>query len=257
MTCPVVQAIKTIRGGGLYTENNDENFIKIGGGDVEYACDDATYYINLRLMEVARFELVKPNLQKYEEKFVKMFAKYSGENRKYLYRQIIDDSQMRRLLYRQLMALFDSIAVLEKWILTQVMKQSKKGTSINVSIPDIFLLPCVFDDIYYDTDLLLGTMNKIIEYAQKINVNALLESPVEEKFETMEDEVPLKIDMADEIPVTKCGTLDEYKAATKKILDFEIETANYVRSVEAFQTRVMKYINRILNFINNIMISAR
>ncbi len=52
MSCPVVKAIKEIRGGWDAWDNEDRGLIKING--VEYVCTATVFYLTIRKMEYAR-----------------------------------------------------------------------------------------------------------------------------------------------------------------------------------------------------------
>lgn len=103
MSCPVVQAIKEIRGAGLYKddpEESAENVIKLGGEGDEFVCDDMTFYMMARKMELARFELSKPDFAQCKSKYARMFKDVVGNDYSQLYKKIIDKALKKKFLYK-------------------------------------------------------------------------------------------------------------------------------------------------------------
>jgi hypothetical protein len=261
-TCPLVVAIGKIRGGGLYTddeEQNNNNIVTVGGnGDTEYICDDTSYWINLRLIETARFEISKPSLDLCKRKFQRMYGDYKGKTREYIYTKIIAESQMKKLMYKQFIALVESLVKLDDWLLAKVDDNARKGKPINITVPDIMLLPHVDVEIIYKPEVLTSTMNSILQYMSKLNINSLLKDPLTIEFGSVPDFNPVNsVNMNDIIPYPdKLTSADDYLTAMKKLSDFEIETAKYVQDIEKYHCEVISKVNCVFHAMQKIMMTS-
>lgn len=257
--CPVVKAIGEIRGGGIYSDDAEEtnnNLIKIGGSDseVEFVCDDMSFYIMSRKMELARFELSKPNLAVIEAKYNAMFRDVVGIDYSALYTRIIDRALKKKYIYDQFVQLVDLLGSMEQTIAAKVDALGRKGQPINISLPDIFLLPHVDTLIVYRPDILADTMNKIIDYVNKININALLKEPLNihiprvEKFAGSPPDMKTKIE-----PVQSTSSPEEFLAGMHKILDQELVVAKYIQEIEKYQCEVINHVNKVYDACKKII----
>ncbi len=258
-TCPLVQAINQIRGGGFYNdgaEESDGTIVKIGGGDTEYVCDDTSYYINVRFIELARFELSKPNVEQCKAKFNKLFG-WMSENatRRDVCRRMIDASSMKALVYNQFIKLIDILGKLNDFIVAAVVDAGRQGRRVNVSIPDILFPPDVDVYIIYNTKLLTHTMNLVLSYMSKLNINDLLDAPITEKFDVIPDFKPsVDLNFGEKIPAASAlQTPEQYMARMKALLQFEADTAKYVQEVEKYNCGVVNQVNRVFSVVEKII----
>lgn len=257
--CPLIVAIGDIRTGGFYSddaEDLDNAVVCVGGGDTEYVCDDTSYYLNLRMIEIARFELAKPDLEKCRAKFERMYGWLQGKTREQLYRKLIDDSQMKRLLYRQFLSLVEAIVRLEDLISVKVIEHSRKGKPINVTIPDIMLLPHIDTQIIYEPAVLTKTMNAILGYMDKLNIGSMLSGPIGETFELVPDFAPTHIpNFKDIAPKLRAplGSPEQYINEMKILLSFETETTKYIQELERYHCLVINHVNKVHRVMKKII----
>lgn len=245
MTCPVVRVIREIRGSGLYDDDNSSNVIKLGGADNEFICDDMTFYITVRKMEFARFELSRPDYAACKQFYAKKFKNIVNIDYSQLYKRIIDDALKKKFLYRQFVDLVEIMGEIEQMVELKVIKSARKGLPINISIPDIFILPHIDQLIIYRTDILAQTMNKIIDYVNKINVNTMLSEPVISNIQhvpAFTGDVPV---MTTQIPELTASNADEYITGMQSILNHEMVVANYIHSIEKYQCSVINHLNQV------------
>ncbi|SIP86076.1 Hypothetical protein PACV_363 [Pacmanvirus A23] len=256
MTCPVVAAIKEIRGAGLYSDDDSQNMIKLGGSDAEVSmiCDEMSFYIMVRKMDMARFELSKPNDVQCKLKYAKMFKNIAGRDYAAIYALLIDSVLKKKFMYNQFVELVNLIGKMEELIEIKVLEVGKAGKSINVTIPDIFLLPNIDMLIIYRPDILEATINKIIDYINKLNVNSLISTNVQTGVKLVEKFTADRPDM--DTVVTKIEnayTVEEYLAKMKEILEHEMRVADYVRLVEKYQCTVINHLNSVYDICKKII----
>ena len=131
----------------------------------------------------------------------------------------------------------------------------RRGQSVNVTIPDILFPPDIDVYIIYNTKLLTHTMNLILSYMGKLNINDLLATPITETFDLVPDFVPtVNIDLDEIIPTASAPqTPEEYIARMKALLQFEIDTAKYVQEVEKYNCGVVNQVNRVFKVVEKII----
>jgi hypothetical protein len=258
MTCPVVAAIREIRGAGLYKDDCEESpddVIKLGGNntDIEFVCDDMTFYMMTRRMELARFELSKPDFAQCKAKYTRMFKNIVGIDYSTLYTRIINQALKKKFLYKQFVELVELIGETEQLIEIKVNSAARRGVPINISIPDIILLPHIDQLIIYRTDILCATMNKIINYMNKINVNSLLSEPVNSNIPQIKPFAVTPPDMKTQIPEIDATDADEFLAGMKRTLEHEMAVASYIREVEKYQCGVINHVNMAYDVCKKII----
>jgi len=102
-------------------------------------------------------------------------------------------------------------------------------------------------------DILCATMNKIIDYTNKINVNSILTEPVNSNISQIKPFAVTPPDMKTMIPEVDAADADEFLAAMKKTLEHEMVVANYIREVEKYQCGVINHINSVYDICKKII----
>lgn len=252
--CPVVKTICEIRGAGTYIDDpelHDNNVIKIGG--VEFVCDDMSFYIMSRKMRLARFELSRPSLIACEAGYSNMFRNVVGIDYATLYTRIIDSALKKKYVYYQFMQLVDLIGEMEQLIIARIDTAGRSGQSINISLPDLFLLPHLDRCIVARPDVLAHTMDKIIEYINKINVNALLKEPVRGIVPRVAKFSCLAPDMKTVIPPIDASSVEEFISGMHKTLEHEIVVASYIQDIEKYHCMVINHMNQVYDICKKII----
>lgn len=257
MTCPVVKTIKEIYGAGWHDGDDTESLesvIKIGGNDsTEYVCGETVFYMTMRKMDLARFEL-KLNtfdLNFIKKKFLREYKYLMGVTYAEIYQKIIDDV-LTKHLYNQFVNLIDLIAQMEEMVATMVEVLGRKGKAINISLPDIILLPNIDKLILYNPDILHYTVNKIVDYANKINIKSLISIktipiPHIDKFDTPAP------DMKTRTPEFIPQQPSDYYDAMKVLSKHEIIVAEYVYDIEKYHCKVINHMNFIYDLCKKII----
>src|ERR1700744_2611681 len=244
-TCPVANVIKDIYGAG-WDDDDSARLIKLGGSDTEIVCDDVSWYIMSRKIELARFELSAPDFAACELKYEKMFSRLAGMKYSAAYIVIMDSALQKKYLHEQFTRLIDLLAEMEQIISTRIATLARANAQINISLPDIFLLSNVDKIILYRPDLIAGVINKIIDYANGFQINAILTSPAGAKIPSVEQFKPPGIDLHASIPLSpRTHTADEYIIFMKKILEHECVIADYIRDIEKYHCIIINHMNKI------------
>lgn len=248
--CPVVRVIRDIRGGGIYVDDSEESaerVIKLGGSEntTEFIFDDMSFYIMSRKMELARFELSKPTLVACENKYKSMFRDMVDIDYTSLYTRIIDRAFKKKYIYQQFVQLIDLLSELEELILARVDNMGRTNQPINISLPDMFLLPHVDQLIIYRPDILANTMNQIINYINRININALLKEPLRDTVSPVEPFSSTPPNMNTRIEKISANSVESYLTGMKNILAQELEVALYIREIEGYQCKVINHVNKV------------
>lgn len=244
--CPVVKAIANIKTGGLYSdEDQEENSVKIK--DVDYVCDNVSFYTNLRIINFARFELLKPTIEQYKEKFAQLYPWIQDgqiEISPYiLYNNIIESSKMGKYIYSQFIRIVDSIANLEKFISDNIIVN--KNYPLNISLPTLVLPYDANIKLIYSPQLLQMFMNKIISYVNNINLS--LERRIEiDPIAEFTDKIP-----DDNISIS--SDLAAYRENIHKLLDAELRITQYLRKIEQYHCLVINHTNRIFIEMSRLM----
>ena len=256
--CPVVEVIKEIRGGNPQVDEDSppENIIKLGGSEdsVELVCDNVSFYIMLRKMELARFKLSNPSVAECEVKAAQMFREYDGLDYTALYSRIIDKALKKRYLYNQFTQLVELVERLNQLILTRIMAASKKGESINISLADIYLLPHIDQLITYRPDILCTAVNQLIRYVNKLNINAIIRSPMQVNIAGLskcDAHVPAMGTLMPHRPHGKSA--EQYLEYMTETLGHELVVAEYVREIEKYQCAAINKLNEVYDFCKKII----
>lgn len=256
MSCPVVRAIGEIRGAGLYKDDleySSDSVIKLGGTDgPEYVCDNAAFYAMTRKMDMARFELSKPNYEQCKRKYHE-FANIVGADYSQLYTRVVDRALNKKFLYKQFVDLVEALGSIEQLIELRVNAHASRGLPINISIPDIFLLPHIDQLIMYRCDILEITINKIIDYVNKINVNAMLREPIYTNISRVKKFSATPPNMSAVVEPALTGNADELLTGMKRIIEQEAEVISYVCEVEKYQCEVINHLNQVHDVCKKIM----
>jgi hypothetical protein len=239
MLCPVQVAIKEIRGAGLHSDGKT-SCIKVGGSSgCDYICDDMSYVIMTRKMEFARFKLARPDIDTCRQSAL---IKDAGIDYTALYTRLITRTVLKKkYLYDQFVQLINLLGRMEPLIIARI----RRAKSLNISIPDIILLPQVDQLILYRTDILCATMNQIIDYMNNLNINSLLNTPIVGKIARLEPGKFNVPDMKTKICELSGDTADEYLAVMEIILNHEIRVAEYIREIEKYHCTVINHMNQV------------
>ncbi len=239
-TCPVVQAVSEIYGGNIYEDEEcTARVIKIGGNDVVF--DDASFYIMSKKMEYARLA-VNPSLEILSNRYQLM---HKASNYESLYKHIISQVFDKKYLYNQFIRLINLIGDIGELIVTKCNHAARSGHAINVSLPNIDLLPTVDVLIVEDPLILHQTINNIIDFITKINVNSLCKLPGNLHVDKIQPFAAPGLDMSTTIALGNPKTEEEYLGAIKSLVDHEIIVATYVREVESYHINAINTINKI------------
>jgi hypothetical protein len=193
--CPVVQAIDEIKGGFDWSgdASNDENTVTIdtsvfggfGGGsegddELQRTCvlEDAVFYITTRKLTFARFKLGNPDLTACQKFYKREFENLSGRDHYDVYVEILEKLHGGKYLYNAFTTLIDLISGIESAVGVFMINSARKGKQFNLTIPSLKILPTIDVAIQVRSDLLQHTMNQIIQYMNKLNVNDLLAKPI-------------------------------------------------------------------------------
>lgn len=264
MQCPVVRTIQEIRGGNWYVDDTDDTatdtknviyyrpeFTKnkkiINGGsettDLKpVVCDDMQFYITSRMMSLARFELSKPDDEAIGRKSAIMFKDIVGKNKSDIVIHLIDNA-MPKHIYKQFVQLINIIGDMEDIIVIKLrtMKQ------INISLPDIFLLPYIDRLIVYRPDVLCDTINAVTVYMNKLNVNSMLSEPIKTPISSVD-----RFEAAE--PTSAVGSeLPKTIEEMHEMLNAELEVAKYLVKVEAYQCKVINHMGLIYDRCKKII----
>lgn len=250
MTCPVVKAISEIRGAGLFIDDDTSSIIKLGGNqsNCEIVFDDMLFYMNSRKLELARFELSKPSMSDCETKAKKF---YGGITYSELYSKLIDTVFKKKYMYEQFVRLVDLISDMEKLIEKKVEYISGMGKPLNITIPDIILLPHIDKLIIYRPDVLNNTTNKIIDYVNKININTIIDNPVRINVKPV-DKFVMR-DMNTEIPNITGRNPDEILKSMHQSLEHELNVCKYLHEIEKYQCNVINRLNDVFDVCNRLV----
>jgi hypothetical protein len=250
--CPVVRTMRDIRTGGMYVDDAEDardRIIRVGSGEtaVEYVMNDTAYYMMTRQIEFARFELTRPSAEACKMKFKKMFSDLVGMTEDTLRMHIIDKALTRKYIHEQFMRLVDLIGRIEELIMEKVNElAARPSITLNVSLPDIVFLPRIDQFIIYNPEAAEHTVNKIIDYVNKININSILPEPVNTKIEYVPamKAPPLTVGELIQKPT---GDAAEMLRDMKKTLERECAVAKYVDQVEQYHCKVINHMTQIYN----------
>lgn len=254
--CPVVETIKEIRGSGLWIEDDDqENIIKLGGSEsnTSIVCDNVAFYMMTKKMDFARFKLSKPNYNACKSKYHKDFKKITGTYAE-VYTRLIDNVLKKNYMYTQFTDLVDLIYNMELLIVSRVESESRAGHNINISLPDIILLPHIDKLIIYRPDILTETINKLINYINKVNINSIIKDNIRADIPNVE-KFDKKLDMATKIisREDEPGDAEEYITEMNILLDQEMIVADYVREIEKYHCIVINYLNKVYDVCKKLI----
>jgi hypothetical protein len=278
--CPIVSAIREIRGGGgdgsasaggdaggdgdgstpIYfdgAEETSERVIKVGGADsAEIVCDHVMFYMMSRKMALARFEMAHPEPRECAKVAAEMFRGIAGEDYETAYPRIVDAAISRSHLYNQFVGLIDLIGQLDEFILARVSAAAKAGKPINVSLPNIVFLPHIDQLIIYRPDVLERAMNRIIDYMRALNINSILTEPVHCELEHIPRFAVLAPDMTTLIPAITGRTTDEFLEKMHAVLKHEMRVASYVAEIEKYHCDVINHMNAVYDIIKKMITRA-
>jgi hypothetical protein len=255
--CPIITAISEIRGGGIYADDMEQttySTIKLGGSDapITFVCNDIIYYMMVRKLEFARFKLTKPSLLLCKNKAQRMFSGILGRDYAAVYVHILDTAIKKKYIYCQFTRLVNLIGRLEQLIISAV-ESAKEDVALNVSLPDIFLLPNVDKLIVYRTDVLHDVVNGIIQYINRLNINILLPEPLRLSIDKVDKYEGITLNMAEKVPSIHADSSAAYIDQMAVVLSHEMIVAEYARAVEEYHCYVINHMNKVFDVIHTMI----
>ena len=245
LLCPVVAAIREIRG-GFYAdrvENDNTNMIKIGGSDTRI-CDEMSYYIMSRMMELARFELSRPDLDQCKE-FLKKYI--LSDN---IYNDILEKRNHNHVA-EQLDALCDIISQMEEIIGGYAARNT---TPLNLSLSSIDINTNIDA---YNTQELKHTCDAIVDYINSLNINVLLSTPINTQIDHIAEFVAARpASVSNRDIVGNGANLDTPEAALKHahdLLSRELIVARYIAEIEKYQCAIINHLGKVYDRCENII----
>jgi len=243
MECPVVKAIREIRGAGIYKDEfDDANLIKIGGNEAtEYICDSVKFFIMMRKMEFARYELTNAPLYN----FVKKLPVCRNYWDMYIY--IVNTELDNKYIYKQFVNLIDLIHSIEKYIIAKV--ERLQHSSINLSLPKLVFEPDIDEVILYRPDILGAEINKLIKYMGKMNINSIIDEHIDQNIELVKI-FDKKIDFNQLMPDPQKMNVRKY---AQEYMKHEEIVANHVMDVEQYHCYIINHVNDMYKICNKIV----
>ena len=242
--CPIVAAINKIYEGGLTPSNDSATCVDIHGNDV--VCDDVAYYTNLRIIDLAHFEVTKPSLERCKEKFLQ-FNYDTSINSTGVIKSLFMQSNIKKVIQKRFIDCVGAIEKLEEYILYKI--NNKKMRPGKMSLPNLMLEPNAADQVWQASATELT--NRLIDYINKMDIVAIINSPMR-KFELISDidNVPHE----DLIIDSKYDSVSDYMAAMHKIIDFEIKYTKHAQIIEKHQCKIVRTLGQIIAFIADIIV---
>lgn len=253
MLCPVVRTIKEIYkrtnsyDGGSETE--DVKLTLVGGEEkMPVIYGDMDFYMTVRKLEVARFELGKPDI----EKCTRYLLAHPFANKSYhdVYITILRASPSKSFLYRQFVDLYNMVKTMEMTIMENIGKYKK---CVNISLPSLAINGSVDVAMLYKPNILQQIAEALVDYMNELDISCIASSvsrpgdkPSRKKFK-LEAKPPTVIDMKKIVPHISGDSLTTTSAIEKihEILSCEIEVANYIRQIEGYQAEIIDVMNDI------------
>src|SRR5207244_1355063 len=142
------------------------------------------FYITSRKIALAGLEL--KNLDNNDAAFDKLFGHIDGHTYAEVYKHIIDTAMPKKYIYEQFMRLLGLITEMEEVLGDHIANLARRGQAINISLPSLTTAPYVDQMICYNPMALQSAMNALIDYINKMNINALLKEPIQTKLTHMD-----------------------------------------------------------------------
>ena len=258
-TCPVVKVIREIHGAGLADEDTgrvalawqSQSRRKRGGAEdnddgtisKSVVMDEVAFYITMRKMELARFELSAPSVTACAAKYRSMFRDTIDVTYSELYTRLVD-KVVGHTMRDRFVRLIDMLGDMESLIIIKADMLARDGRAINVSLPDMCVGPSVA--IVHQPEVLCAAANIIIDYVNNIRIDSLLRTPTGPSriphIAAYSGPTP---DMTTAVSSIVASTAAGYMAGMQKILSHEVELAMYVRDVEAYHCKVINHLGAV------------
>jgi hypothetical protein len=229
------------------------------GIDCEMSHGDMCFYMTARHMDVARFELTKPNLEACIE-YLRRYD-FAGKDYQYLYKRIITHSQpSKMILYYTFVKTYELLDHLEEYLM---LKLAAKSTVSNVSIPTLQLDTNTASMIVFSPKVLFDAVTEMCKYFNSINIksircarsadsakNADCTEPIQNK-----EVIPPTIDLKTKIPHTidDVLTAETCMEKIKTLLHHEMEVAKYIYAVEEFQAKEITVMNKLSTSVKSML----
>lgn len=224
--CPVVAAIREIRGAGM---DDVEQIAVIGGA--EYACDEVLFAHNLRKIRLARIELSRPDLLKMRQYTAEFAARPTAD----VYAEAsaaLPSGRIQQALAALRAAIGDFFAAIES--------RMRVSRNINLTIPS---LPDIPRNVA-DPVVLEHAVNALVDFIGAVNINAILREPVPDRIQKMPAFSVVKPETV--VAPSPTGTSpDELLTMMKVVLAEEEKIYKYVAAVEAYHCGAINKIHEI------------
>lgn len=213
-------------------------------------------------LELARFELTKPNEIQCHDKMNSMFRDIYGLNYSQIYKKLIDKLLAKKHMYEQFTQLIILINDMEKYLMTRIFVARKSNTAINISLPTITIPPYIDQIILYDPEALTTIINEIIDYINELNINSILRNTNQIRVKKMDNFTTEKTNPC-EYTITisypeEFNTIDEYIKEMHKLLNHEMLIVEYIMDIEKYHCEVINHINLVFDkckiIVNDLII---
>lgn len=247
--CPVVAAIREIRGAGLDDIDGDGGRTVIIGGHARVV-DEVAFYMMTAKLELARFELSAPGPAAIA-RFATSHQWTTPTDTRAVYERVIRQTVGRSGLVEQLDAVETMLFQLAELVMTRVDQLSAEGKPIDVSIPGH--MPAITPDVLYRPDLLAEVVRGLITWVDHLSIDSIIQRP------PRPDGIGLSIPLTPPSPPEpkKINAVGKSSPATMADLrarhNAEMEVCELVRGVETFHCSVITALEHI---IERISISA-
>lgn len=256
--CPAMAAVLEIKSGGW---DVSPDAVMIGGrGGEEVVCDSVNFYVTSRRLRIARLQIdaaarAKNNpadMDHIGDTFARtcdqMFGKHWKDGRPIsrgeLYERIMSEVGAGGIR-AQIFAILDAIAALERLVMNSAIKSAR-----SLTLPDI-VLPAEADlAAFYVPAAARAICNRVVDYVNQLNINAILAEPVVARIKPLTDPAPETLPRPGDpwyfgqFP----ASIDDLSSA----FSAEIGVAEYAKSAEKFHVVVAKKMCEVFEVIEKM-----
>jgi hypothetical protein len=247
--CPVVAARKQIKGSSWYVKPANTISGAAQGIECEMSYGDMCFYMTARNMDVARFELVKPNLEQCLQYLQRM--DFAGKDYQYLYKRIIQQIPSKMTLYYSFTKTYDLLAKLEEYLTLRLAM--RKDVKLNISIPHLQLDKHTAQMIVFAPKVLADAVDALCKFANSINIKSIVTT----KYNLIVNEAkpPKELDLTTKMPKMVDDALDvpTCMKKIKELLEHEIRVAKYIYDIEEFQAKEIEILNQLSSLAKSML----
>lgn len=253
--CPIVKARKEIKTAGWFVKEPNLISGSSAGIDCEMSFGDMCFYMTARKLDVARFELTRPDLSTSLEYLRRM--DFAGRDYQWLYKRIIQQLPSKMILYHSFTKTYELLVHLEDYIILKLTKNNKDSISkLNVSIPSLQLDKQIAMMVLYAPDALHNAIDAMCLYANSINIKSLTNSKHNKIINNVV--TPTPIDLTTKMPKVIDNTASTISTITcmekiKELLHHEMMVAEYIYKIEEFQAESIKVLNQLSTLVKSIL----